>query len=124
MGVQPETYLQQRIQRIIEKRGGYCHKNHGSMISEPGIADITCCYKGIYIALECKIGDNKPSPQQGVHSRKVWKAGGMSFIVWSTEQVEQILDTIDFMFTDVTPSLVQKAKHALVYKGIDTGSSY
>lgn len=95
MGVMKETRLQQRIQKLIRSRGGYVNKNHGSMISEPGIADLTVCYKGYYVALEVKEDDGKPSKQQGIHARQVWKAGGISCVVWSVEEVNKLLDILD-----------------------------
>ena len=55
MSVKSETNLQERIQKLIKARGGYVNKNWGSMISEPGIADLTVCYKGLYLALEVKV---------------------------------------------------------------------
>lgn len=95
MGVKPETYLQRHIQKLIQGRGGYTHKNLGSMVSAPGVSDITVCYKGLYITLECKIEGNKPSPAQGVHARNVQKAGGLTAVVWTIKEVELILDIID-----------------------------
>jgi Holliday junction resolvase len=95
MGVKGETSLQERIQKLIEKRGGYVNKNWGSMISEPGIADLTCCYKGLYLAIEVKVDKNTPSSAQGIHCRKVWKAGGIAVIVWTMEEVKIVLDILD-----------------------------
>lgn len=95
MAVMQETQLQQRIQKLIRSRGGYVHKNWGNMTSEPGIADLTVCYKGYYVALEVKEGDGKPSKQQGIHARLVWKAGGISCVVWSVEEVNKLLDILD-----------------------------
>lgn len=96
MGTKKETLLQQRIQKLIESRGGYITKNWGSMVSEPGVADLTACYKGLYLAIEVKVDKNKPSPAQGVHARLVHRANGITAVVWSIEEVETILDTIDF----------------------------
>lgn len=95
MGVMKETRLQQRIQKLIKRRGGYVNKNHGSMISEPGIADLTVCYRGIYLALEVKEGDNTPSAEQGIHARNVWKAGGICAVTWTIEEAETVLNILD-----------------------------
>lgn len=95
MGVMKETLLQRRIQKLIKSRGGYVNKNWGSMISEPGIADLTVCYKGIYLALEVKEDKNTPSEAQGIHCRAVQKAGGQTAVVWSVEEVEKILNILD-----------------------------
>lgn len=95
MGVKKETALQERIQRYIRANGGYVFKNHGSMITEPGRADLTACYRGFYIALEVKEDDNKPSRQQIIHRDKVIKAGGVAEVVRSVDEVKEILRKID-----------------------------
>ena len=95
MGVKPETYLQRHIQKLIQLLGGYTHKNLGSMASEPGVADVTVCYRGLYIAFECKVDQNKPSPAQGIHARNVQKAGGITAAVWSVQEAKEVLDICD-----------------------------
>ena len=95
MTVQPETLLQRRIQKLIKSKGGYVHKNWGNMTSEPGIADLTICYKGLYIAMEVKDKGNTPSSAQGIHCRAVQKAGGLTIVVWSIEEVEKFLELVD-----------------------------
>lgn len=95
MGKQKEGSLQERIQKLITQRGGYCFKNHGDMTTEPGRPDIVCCYKGLFVAIEVKVDNNKPSPAQGIHCRKIWQAGGIAVIVWSVKEVERLLYLID-----------------------------
>lgn len=95
MGVKPETYLQRRIQKLIQSRCGYTHKNLGSMVSEPGVADVTVCYRGLYIAFECKVDQNEPTPAQGIHARNVQKAGGITAAVWSVQEAKEVLDICD-----------------------------
>ena len=97
MGKQKEGSLQERIQKLIIKRGGYCFKNHGDMTTEPGRPDIVCCYKGLFVAIEAKVDNNKPSAQQGIHCRNIWKAGGIACIVWSTEEVDKLLLNIEYV---------------------------
>ena len=96
MGVKAETSLQKRIQNLIIKRGGYVNKNWGNMTSKPGIGDLTCGYKGVYLAIEVKDDDNTPSLAQGIHCRKVWHAGNIAMIAWSVEEVDKVLSHIDY----------------------------
>ena len=103
MSVKGETNLQHRIQKYIESKGGYVNKNHGDMTTRPGIADLTVCYRGIYLALEVKEGSNKPSKAQGVHARSVWKAGGFCYVVWSLDEVKLILNQLDKIKLIVDP---------------------
>ena len=96
MGKQKEGSLQERIQKIITQRGGYCFKNHGDMTTEPGRPDIVCCYNGLFIAIEVKVDNNKPSAQQGIHCRNIWKAGGIAIITWDVSSVADLLGHIDY----------------------------
>lgn len=94
MGKQAEGSLQERIQKLIERNGGYCFKNHGDMTTEPGRPDIVCCYKGLFMAIEAKVDNNTPTRQQGIHCRNVWKASGVAMIAWDTMTVEVLLNFI------------------------------
>lgn len=126
MAVKPETPLQASIKKLIRSRGGYAQKNHGDMISEPGIADITACYRGLYLAIEVKEGDNIPSTHQGIHCRQVLKAGGISLIAWSVEDVRPLLDFIDILALTSTNlgTLHTTIRNYIEERGIDDGSKY
>lgn len=127
MGTKSETSLQQRIQDLIEARGGYVNKNWGNMISEPGIADLTVCYKGLYLAIETKVDDNKPTKAQGIHARNVQKANGITAVVWSKEEVRQLLDEIDKYHDEIlypTPNITRAIQTRLDFADIDDGTRY
>lgn len=123
MGVQTETYLQRHIRELIEKRGGYCQKNHGSMISEPGIPDIFACYQGFFLAIEAKDGDNTPSRQQGIHIRNIQKSKGITCVVWTIEEAIKVLDIIDNYETYREPYTTSIMK-ILREENIDTGEKW
>lgn len=96
MGKQAEGSLQERIQKLIKLKQGYCFKNHGDMSTEPGRPDIVACYEGIFIAVEVKVDDNKPSAAQGIHCRKIWNSGGIALITWDVDNVRDLLNHIDY----------------------------
>lgn len=123
MGVQPETYLQRRIRELIEKRGGYCQKNHGSMISEPGIPDIFACYQGFFLAIEAKDDNNTPTRQQGIHIRNIQKSKGITCVVWTIEEAIKVLDIIDNYETYREPYTTTIMK-ILREENIDTGEKW
>lgn len=99
--VQPETYLQRSIKKIVRQRGGYIVKQHGSMIAEPGIPDLLGCYKGIFIAIECKELNNIPSSAQGIHCRQIKSANGFTMIAYNSQDIIEFLDLID-KYTNTT----------------------
>lgn len=123
MGKQKEGSLQERIQKYIKSIGGICHKNHGDMISEPGIPDITVGYKGLYIGIEAKVDDNKPSRQQGIHCRSLWQAGNIAFVTWDLDTVKNVFGFIDrWIDANCTPSEIQKGVETqMMFANIDDG---
>lgn len=126
MSEKQETKLQLSIQKFIDRRGGYGNKNWGSMISEPGIADLTYCYNGIYLAIEVKEGDNTPTAKQGIHCRKVWKSGGISFVAYNTKTVENILNIIDLYIEHKldTITLISSVHKYIIDNNIDDGTRW
>lgn len=99
MSVKQETYLQQRIQTLIKRRGGYIpKKNHGNMITAKGLHDLPFTYRGLSFYFEVKTPDDPTgvSEEQGIHCRLAKKAGGITAIVIDTNTVSSILDAVDY----------------------------
>lgn len=126
MAVKKETPLQERIQALIRRKGGYVIKQHGDMISEPGIPDLLACYQGIFLGIEVKIGNNTPSPQQGIHCRNIWKAGGIAAIVWDTDSVDLILSAIDRWIEAecLVPEVIKGVETQMHFANLDTGRNW
>ena len=64
-------------------------KEHGGQFGTAGIPDIIVCYKGKFIAFECKRPGGKPTVLQKITINKIAKAGGIVKIVTSVEEVKQ-----------------------------------
>ena len=56
-----------------------------------GIPDINLCYKGRYVALEVKRVGEEATPLQQYNLERVRKAGGIGEVVYSLEQVKEII---------------------------------
>ncbi len=90
-----EKLLEDKIRQFIASKGGYCEKIHGNEF-QSGIADLLCCYKGRFIALEVKAPDGHASQLQIAKLKKVRKAGGIGEVIYRITQVEYILSCIDY----------------------------
>ena len=66
-------------------------KEHGGQYGTAGIPDIIVCYKGIFLAFECKVGKNKPTVLQEVTIRQILRAGGYALVVRSVDEVKEII---------------------------------
>jgi len=69
-------------------------KEHGGQYGTAGIPDIIVCYKGKFIAFECKLPGNKPTLLQTITLRKIIGAGGLAFVVTDLNQVKEIISLL------------------------------
>lgn len=67
-------------------------KEHGGQYGTAGIPDIIVCYRGRFLAFECKVGKNKATALQKLTIRQIVKAGGYALVVRSVEEVKQIIE--------------------------------
>lgn len=67
-------------------------KEHGGQYGTAGIPDIIVCYRGRFIAFECKVGNNKATVLQEQTIKQILKAGGYALVVRSVDEVRQIIE--------------------------------
>lgn len=126
MSKQEEGSLQERLQTLIRKRGGYIpNKSHGSMITVKGIADLRFTYKGLAVHWEVKTPEDKTnvSAAQGIHCRAARKAGGITAIVSDLETANHILDMID-LYAECTRTFFTWLAYVGLKENWDNGTKY
>ena len=89
-----ETKLQKEVQRYLVSKGCYEFKVHGSAYMKAGIPDIICCYKGLFLGIETKVGKNKQSKLQVIHEKEIISAGGIYILAYSLEDVKKVIETL------------------------------
>lgn len=70
-------------------------KEHGGMYGTAGIPDLIVCYRGRFIAFECKVGKNTPTVLQAQTIRQIIAAGGYALVVRSVEEVRQVITAFE-----------------------------
>ncbi len=90
-----ESDLIQSIARYLKTIPAlFFWKEHGGMYGTAGIPDIIVCFKGRFLALECKVGRNTPTLLQAQTIRKITDAGGIAAVVRTVEEVKAIISTM------------------------------
>ena len=59
------------------------------------VSDILCCYNGLYLAIEIKIGKDTPTPLQKRFFRKTQAAQGFAAACWSMDEVKEFIKNVD-----------------------------
>ena len=89
----PESKVKAKLYKILKEWGVYYFSPVTGGYGRSGVPDIICCYKGRFIAIECKVGKNKPTPLQEAEMEKIRTAQGVAAVINedNIDLLEQIL---------------------------------
>lgn len=98
----PEGKVKQAVKKLLAERGAYYFSPMTHGYGASGIPDIVACYEGVFVAIECKAGSNKPTPLQVQHIEAILKAGGIALVIneRSISMLSAALDTIKEKLND------------------------
>jgi Holliday junction resolvase len=77
----PEAKVKKKVVDVLKKNGAYYFFPATGGYGRSGVPDIVSCYRGVFIAIECKAGSNKPTALQEAEMRKIREANGFTLVV-------------------------------------------
>ena len=80
----PEAKVKKKVVDVLKKNGAYYFFPATGGYGRSGVPDIVSCYRGVFIAIECKAGTNKPTPLQQAEMGKIKQAQGFVLVVNET----------------------------------------
>jgi Holliday junction resolvase len=80
----PEAKVKKKVVDVLKKNGAYYFFPATGGYGRSGVPDIVCCYRGVFVAIECKAGTNKPTPLQEAEMGKIRQAQGFVLVVNET----------------------------------------
>lgn len=119
MAAKPESALQAKIQKFIRSKGGWSVKYHGGPHSIAGTPDLLICYRGLFIAIEVKLPGKEyrnPTVLQQEKIKQINAAGGISLVMVSVEQLEQLFDIIDRNYDKIKVDTFNRKCYNLITK--------
>jgi Holliday junction resolvase len=81
MAATPEKKVKAKVVEILKAHGAYYFFPATFGMGRSGVPDIVCCYKGKFIAIECKANGNKTTALQDREIELIKKAGGVAIVV-------------------------------------------
>ena len=93
----PEAKVKKKVVDVIKKNNAYYFFPATGGYGRSGVPDVVCCYRGYFVAIECKAGTNKPTPLQEVEMAKIRQAQGIALVVNEDNiaDVQDVFTTID-----------------------------
>jgi hypothetical protein len=80
----PEAKVKKKVVDVLKKNDAYYFFPATGGYGRSGVPDIVCCYRGIFIGIECKAGSNKPTALQEAEMQKISNAQGFVLVVNET----------------------------------------
>jgi len=88
----PEAAVKAKVYKLLKAKNIYYFTPQTGGYGRSGVPDIICCYRGTFIAIECKAGKNKPTPLQEAEMEKIRISGGTTYVINEDNLYE--LDTL------------------------------
>jgi Holliday junction resolvase len=89
----PEGKVKKQVKKILDDLGCYHFSPMMDGFGRSGVPDIIACYKGLFIAIECKSGKNVPTMLQKHNMDLIRQAGGYTTII-NESNIETLLATL------------------------------
>ena len=93
----PEAKVKKKVVDVIKKYSAYYFFPATGGYGRSGVPDIVCCYRGVFIAIECKAGSNKPTALQEAEMAKIKQAQGFVLVV-----NEDNINDVDVLLKDIS----------------------
>lgn len=77
----PERKVKKKVTDLLKQHGVYYFFPVTGGYGVSGVPDIVACIKGKFWGVECKAGDNIPTPLQEAQLSKIRDAGGKTYVV-------------------------------------------
>lgn len=84
----PEAKVKKAVSAQLKLLGAYYFYPVTGGYGNSGVPDIVGCYEGMFFAIECKAGKNKPTDLQFKNIVNIRETGGIAWVVNETNQME------------------------------------
>jgi len=81
MAMTPEAKVKKAIRKILDEYKAYYSMPIGSGYGNSGTPDFLVCYKGRFIGIEAKAGENKPTTLQYDNLHRIQQTGGIPLVI-------------------------------------------
>ena len=80
MASTPEAKVKARLKKHLDAMGIYHFSPFQAGMGRAGVPDIIGCYRGMFVAFECKAGKNKPTLLQVREIETIRRCGGVAVV--------------------------------------------
>ena len=99
MAMTPEAKVKKVVVKQLKGLGAYYFFPATGGYGKSGVPDVVGCFKGMFFGIECKAGNNTPTPLQEKNLRDIRAASGFELVVneENMENVGELLNHAGYM---------------------------
>lgn len=91
----PERRYQTSLIAELRKRGAWVVKYPAGPHGTIGVPDLLACYRGLFLAIECKAKREPPTAMQQRQLDGIVSAGGMALVAWPGLDLDPLWEQLD-----------------------------
>ena len=95
MAQTPEGKVKARLKKQLDEMGIYHFSPFQAGMGRAGVPDVIGCYRGLFVAFECKAGKNQPTALQEREMTAIRTAKGLAFVI-NEENVDQLKELLQW----------------------------
>ena len=89
----PEAKVKKKVVAQLKQLCAYYFYPVTGGYGRSGVPDIIGCYEGLFFGIECKAGNNKPTPLQEKNLKEIRAAGGLDMVV-NEDNMHTVMDEL------------------------------
>ena len=93
MAATKEALVKKRLKKQLDEMGIYHFSPFQAGMGRAGIPDVIGCYRGLFVAFECKAGNGKTTLLQERELNAIRTAKGLAFVI-NEENVDNIQELL------------------------------
>ena len=86
----PEAKVKKKVKKILDDLKAYHFSPMTAGYGRSGVPDIIVCYKGKFIGIECKAGNNEPTLLQKHNMKLINDNQGLAFVI-NESNIDELL---------------------------------
>jgi Holliday junction resolvase len=93
MATTPEAKVKSQVRKMLDAADVYYFSPAANGYGRVGIPDIICCYRGLFIAIECKAGKGKTTTLQDREITNIRNRGGVALVI-NEDNYDDVTDAL------------------------------
>ncbi len=77
----PEAKVKKKVYKLLKEKKAYYFSPIMTGYGKMGVPDVIACYRGVFVAIECKVGNKKPTALQQKNLDDIALSGGHALVI-------------------------------------------